>query len=194
MSLPCASAGADLLFIADPSGSIGNESYEYARRFISNVTDKLDVGENAFQVAIGIFSNVVEHSLDFVRCRDKAHAKRVAESLRYLERRTDTTSALRMAQAYSFATAQGARSRERAFARIAVLITDGFPNDEASSIRAASNFKNEGVKLFAVGVGSSISKEYLRSVASAPICSHLSAHRLSNTGVRLPNGVEDVAL
>ena len=81
MSLPCASAGADLLFIVDSSVSIGNESYEYARRFISNVTDKLDVGENAFQVAIDIFSYEVEHSLNFSGGQNKEYAKRVAESL-----------------------------------------------------------------------------------------------------------------
>ena len=173
MSLPCVSAGADILFIVDSSGSIGSAQYEYARRFISKVLDELDVGESAFQVAIDIFSNGVEHSLNFVRGRDKAHAKQVAVSLRYLYGGTDTTSALRMAQDYSFTTAHGARSKERAFARIAVLITDGFPNDEASSIQAAANLKNAGVKLFAVGVGSSISEAYLRSVASAPICSHV---------------------
>ena len=173
MSLPCASAGADILFIVDSSGSIRSDQYEYARGFISKVLDELDVGENAFQVAIDIFSDSVEHSLNFMSGRDKAYAKQVAGSLRYLDSGTDTTSALRMAQDYSFTTAHGARSRERAFARIAVLITDGFPNHRASSIQAAANLKNAGVKLFAVGVGSSISEEYLRSVASAPICSHV---------------------
>ena len=81
MSLPCASAGADLLFIVDSSGSIGNESYEYARRLISNVLDKLNFGENAFQVAIDIFSYEVEHSLNFSGGQNKEYAKRVAESL-----------------------------------------------------------------------------------------------------------------
>ena len=84
MSLPCASTGADLMFIVDSLQSIGSNQYENARRFISKMLDELDVGENAFQVAIDIFSDGVEHSLDFVSCRDKANAKRVAELLRYL--------------------------------------------------------------------------------------------------------------
>ena len=50
MSLPCASAGADSLFIVDSSGSIGSDQYEYALRFVSNALDELDIGENAFQV------------------------------------------------------------------------------------------------------------------------------------------------
>ena len=33
--------------------------------------------------------------------------------------------------------------------------------------------KNAGVKLFAVGVGSAISEDYLRNVASAPTCTHV---------------------
>ena len=78
-----------------------------------------------------------------------------------------------MARDYSFTTAHGTRSRERAFARIEVLINDGFPDDSASSILATSDLKNTGVKLFAVGVGSSISEEYLRRVASAPTCTHV---------------------
>ena len=81
MSLPCASAGADLLFIVDSSASIEERPYEYARRFISNVTDEMDVGENAFQVAIDIFSYNVTHSLNFKGGQSREYAKRVAKSL-----------------------------------------------------------------------------------------------------------------
>ena len=95
--------------------------------------------------------------------------------------RTDTTSALREAHEKSFTPAYGARSNEQAFPRIAVLITDGFPQYKNLRFEEAANFsvleadllKNEGVKLFAVGVGSAIRKEYLQSVASAPTCTHV---------------------
>ena len=74
MSLPCASADAETSCslwtrrgasgVTSTSTRVRNYQYEYARRFISKVLDELDVGENAFQVAIDIFSDSVERSLD----------------------------------------------------------------------------------------------------------------------------------
>ena len=115
MSLPCASAGADILFIVDSSGGINIDEYDLARQFISNVIDALDIGENAFQVAIDIFSEGAQHSLDFVNCSDKAKEKRVAQNLEHMNGGSDTTSALAMALNSSFTSAHGARSAMRAF-------------------------------------------------------------------------------
>lgn len=56
-STPTCAAQADIVFILDSSGSIGQTNYNKMLSFVRDVTSKFDIGPNKIQVGVEIFSD-----------------------------------------------------------------------------------------------------------------------------------------
>ena len=68
-----------------------------------------------------------------------------------------------------FTAEGGARSTDVAIPRVAVVITDGRSNINASlTIPSALAVREEGATVYSIGVGSNIDMEELQAIASSP--------------------------
>ena len=57
--------------------------------------------------------------------------------------------------------------------KIVVLVTDGYSDNNGKTLKQAKLLLQTGVKVFSVGVGSSIKVSELKAIASDPDCLHL---------------------
>ena len=82
---------------------------------------------------------------------------------------TNTADGLIRLRMEVFTTENGARTSDQAIPRVAVVITDGKSNVNASlTIPAARALRKEGVTVFSVGVGLNIRSKELEEIASSP--------------------------
>ena len=82
---------------------------------------------------------------------------------------TNTADALIKLRSEVLVTEGGARDLDKAIPRVAVVITDGRSNINASlTIPSALALRDEGVTVYSVGVGNRINFEELNAMASSP--------------------------
>ncbi|KAH7730725.1 Collagen alpha-4(VI) chain, partial [Aphelenchoides avenae] len=164
----CSNRGVDLVFVIDSSTSIGNDTFQDVRNFIKRVVGEMDIGENATQVGIIDFSDVVNVVLSLSSSEDSV--LNAVDSLSYLSENTASALALHAATS-NFA--EHARDQSEGYPRVAVLITDGAPDNTSAAIAAANRLKASGVTLFTVAVTDYITNDTnLLEMASTPKCLH----------------------
>ena len=49
--------------------------------------------------------------------------------------------------------------------KIAIIVTDGYPNDKNKALAEAQNLRNSGVRVIAIGAGSDIGENFLQDLA-----------------------------
>ncbi|XP_048057684.1 cartilage matrix protein isoform X1 [Megalobrama amblycephala] len=162
----CSNAATDVVFLIDGSKSVRPENFELVKKWINLIIDKLDVSETNAHVGLVQYSSSVKQEFPLGRYNNKKALKDAVKKMDYMERGTMTGQALNFLVDNSFAPNQGARP---GVAKVGIVFTDGRSQDYIGD--AARKAKENGFKMYAVGVGNAVEDE-LREIASEPVVDH----------------------
>ncbi|XP_062614031.1 collagen alpha-1(XIV) chain-like isoform X1 [Saccostrea cucullata] len=171
VNLVCVSAVfKDVVYIMDKSGSVKETDFDESVDFVYNVTEYLAIGSSDMQVSIVVFSSSYTEEFDLNDHTTKSDLLNAIKNLRGTSTtgRTYTYDAIDYVREYSFTSAKGGRTGAN---RTVVILTDGLSNNGTRTITAAENLRTEvGAEVFAIGIGSTVSKsnEELKGIANDP--------------------------
>lgn len=169
--LVCVSAVyKDVVYVMDRSGSVKEADFDESVDFVYNVTDYLAIGTSEMQVSIVIFSSSHTEEFDLNDFTTKADLLNAIKNLRGTRTtgKTYTYDAIDYVKDNSFTSAKGGRSGAN---RTVVILTDGLSNNFTLTVTAANELRaGLGAEVFAIGIGSTVSKsnDELKGIASDP--------------------------
>lgn len=160
----------DVVYVMDRSGSVKEADFDESVDFVYNVTDYLAIGTSEMQVSIVIFSSSHTEEFDLNDFTTKADLLNAIKNLRGTRTtgKTYTYDAIDYVKDNSFTSAKGGRSGAN---RTVVILTDGLSNNFTRTVTAADELRaGLGAEVFAIGIGSTVSKsnDELKGIASDP--------------------------
>lgn len=154
----------------DRSGSVKEADFDESVDFVYNVTEYLAIGTSEMQVSIVIFSSSHSEEFDLNDFTSKSDLLNAIKNLRGTRTtgKTYTYDAIDYVKDNSFTSAKGGRSGAN---RTVVILTDGLSNNFTRTVTAADELRaGLGAEVFAIGIGSTVSKsnDELKGIASDP--------------------------
>ncbi|KAK5891661.1 hypothetical protein CesoFtcFv8_012118 [Champsocephalus esox] len=156
---------ADIVFIVDESGSIGNENFRLMRNFLHLVVSSLDVSPKRVRVGIVTYNDVSTPQVFLNSFNNKDELLEYINILPYNGGGTNTGEALNFTRENVFIKEKGCR-KENGVQQVAVVITDGKSQDEVSE--AAITLRRTGVTIYALGIKDAIESELLEMASHPP--------------------------
>lgn len=170
----CPARGIDLSFVFDSSGSVGQRNFELEKDFAINVTRTFSIGPLDTQIAAVAYSGFARISFLLDTFNNQSSIIRALGAIEYFDipgngrPSTNTADALIRTRQEIFTPSGGARDTALGYPRITVVITDGRSNVNRSlTVPSAEALHDNGVTVFAVGVGRRIDMDELNSIASS---------------------------
>uniref|UniRef100_A0A3B4BDD7 VWFA domain-containing protein n=1 Tax=Periophthalmus magnuspinnatus TaxID=409849 RepID=A0A3B4BDD7_9GOBI len=174
-SAQCKMMPLDFVFVIDSSRSIRPSDYEKVKTFIINLLQFLDVGQDATRVGLLQYGSVVQNEFSLNTYRTKKEVERAVKNMVHLATGTMTGLALQYTMDTAFKEEEGARPEELLIPRIAMVVTDGRPQDEVEEVAAQA--RQAGIQIFAIGVGR-VDMNTLKAIGSEPHSEHV--HLVAN--------------
>ncbi|KAK2903728.1 hypothetical protein Q8A67_008441 [Cirrhinus molitorella] len=171
----CQGQPLDLVFVIDSSRSVRPDDYERVKSFIKDVLLFLNVGHRQTRVGLVQFGSVVQNEFFLNSYFEKQHMLRAVERMEHLASGTMTGLALQFMREEAFSLARGARPVHMRVPRVAMVVTDGRPQDSVEE--EAARARQDGIEVFAVGVGR-VDMATLRAIGSQPYSEHV--HLVAN--------------
>lgn len=165
----------DFVFVIDSSRSIRPSDYEKVKTFIINLLQFLEVGLDATRVGLLQYGSVVQNEFSLNTYRTRAEVERAVRDMKHLATGTMTGLALEYTMDTAFTEEQGARPAELLIPRIAMVVTDGRPQDSVEEVAAQA--RDAGIQIFAIGVGR-VDMNTLKAIGSEPHSEHV--HLVAN--------------
>ena len=161
----------DLIFVLDSSASIGTTSYQRVRTFVSNFTNGLKIGAKENQVGVIIFSDSSEIAFNLNTYHVKEDLLNAISNIRYIGGYTHTAAGLRQLVDDGFTREAGARLESATVLRLAVVMTDGRSNINATDTLIAAERVHAfrpAILVYVVGVTGNVNEVELNTIATAP--------------------------
>ncbi|KAG7232267.1 hypothetical protein INR49_009312, partial [Caranx melampygus] len=149
---------ADIVFLVDGSSSISSENFQQIQNFLRSVIRSLDIGPNKVRIGVAQYSDDPQTEFLLKAHPDKKSLLAAVERIVHQGGDTYTGKAIDFIRTEFFTS--GVRSR---VPQIAVVITDGESSDKVTE--PAQKLRNQGVIVFAIGVGEA-KKEELEDIAN----------------------------
>ena len=105
--IDCGSSIADIVFLLDSSGSVGQTNFSRMLNFTKDIINKLTIGRGAIQVGVDIYHTPVDHAFKLNRYDNAADMISHLDTLTYQGGETHTGRALRFLRQDSFNTTSG---------------------------------------------------------------------------------------
>ncbi|XP_041045249.1 matrilin-2-like [Carcharodon carcharias] len=166
----CVGKALDLVFIIDSSRSILPPDFEKVKEFINNILKFLDVGADKTRVGLVLYGSTVESVFSLKTHKKVADMMRAVKDMVHLATGTMTGLAIEYTMNVALSTHEGARPFYRNVPRVAIIVTDGRPQDKVAEVAAQA--RDSGILIFAVGVGR-VDMETLRLIGSEPHEKHV---------------------
>ncbi|MED6264092.1 Cartilage matrix protein [Characodon lateralis] len=166
----CTTRPTDLVFIIDSSRSVRPSEFEQVKVFLKNVIDGLNVGPNATRVGVVNYASRVKNEVSLKTHRTKAALVRAVSKIEPLSTGTMTGLAIQFALNAAFSEAEGARAKSPDVSKVAIIVTDGRPQDNVKEV--AQRARDAGIETFAIGVGR-VDMTTLKHMASEPLDDHV---------------------
>uniref|UniRef100_A0A8C2YLS3 Matrilin 4 n=1 Tax=Chinchilla lanigera TaxID=34839 RepID=A0A8C2YLS3_CHILA len=166
----CHTGPMDLVFVIDSSRSVRPFEFETMRQFLVGLLRSLDVGRNATRVGVIQYSSQVQSVFPLRAFSRREDMERAIRDLVPLAQGTMTGLAIQYAMNVAFSEAEGARAPEERVPRVAVIVTDGRPQDRVAEVAAQARAR--GIEIYAVGVQRA-DVGSLRAMASPPLDEHV---------------------
>ncbi|KAM4522771.1 matrilin-3a [Odontesthes bonariensis] len=166
----CRSRPLDLVFIIDSSRSVRPAEFEKCRIFLADMVDTLDVGSDATRVAVVNYASTVKIEFLLKDHFNKLDLKKAISRIEPLAAGTMTGLAIKTAVTEAFTEQSGARPRSRNISKVAIIVTDGRPQDQVEEVSAAA--RASGIEIYAVGVDRADMRS-LQLMASIPLEDHV---------------------
>ncbi|XP_076705333.1 matrilin-4 isoform X2 [Callospermophilus lateralis] len=166
----CHTGPLDLVFVIDSSRSVRPFEFETMRQFLVGLLRSLDVGLNATRVGVIQYSSQVQSVFPLGAFSRREDMERAIRALVPLAQGTMTGLAIQYAMNVAFSEAEGARPPKERVPRVAVIVTDGRPQDRVAEVAAQARAR--GIEIYAVGVQRA-DVGSLRAMASPPLDKHV---------------------
>ncbi|KAL3981224.1 hairy and enhancer of split 2/6/7 [Sarotherodon galilaeus] len=172
---PCKAIPLDFVFVIDSSRSIRPNDYEKVKTFIINLLQFLEIGHNATRVGLLQYGSVVQPEFSLRTYTTKSEVEQAVRNMEHLATGTMTGLAIQYTMETAFTEEHGARPMNLHIPRIAMIVTDGRPQDTVEEIAAQA--RQAGIQIFAIGVGR-VDMNTLRAIGSEPHSEHV--HLVAN--------------
>ncbi|XP_014909652.1 cartilage matrix protein-like isoform X1 [Poecilia latipinna] len=166
----CKTRPTDLVFIVDSSRSVRPSEFEQVKVFLTNVINGLNVGPNATRVGVVNYASRVKNEVSMKTHRTKIALVKAVSKIEPLSTGTMTGSAIQFALNVAFSEAEGARAKSPDVSKVAIIVTDGRPQDNVKDV--AQRARDAGIEIFSIGVGR-VDMTTLRQMASEPLDDHV---------------------
>ncbi|KAF4089867.1 hypothetical protein AMELA_G00043090 [Ameiurus melas] len=166
----CKSRPLDLVFVIDSSRSVRPAEFEKVKVFLSDLVDTLDVGVEATRVGLVNYASTVNIEFLLKTYANKADLKRAFSRVEPLSTGTMTGLAIKTAMEHTFTEESGARTANKNIPKVAIIVTDGRPQDKVEEVSASA--RAVGIEIYAVGVDRADMKS-LQAMASQPLDDHV---------------------
>ncbi|XP_029114560.1 matrilin-3b isoform X2 [Scleropages formosus] len=166
----CKSRPLDLVFIIDSSRSVRPAEFEKVKIFLSDMVDTLEIGQEATRVAVVNYASTVQIEFMLKMYFSKVDLKQALTRIEPLSTGTMTGLAIKTAMEKVFAEESGARPRSTNISKVAIIVTDGRPQDKVEEVSASARGSN--VEIYAIGVDRA-DMQSLRLMASQPLDDHV---------------------
>ncbi|XP_069468416.1 collagen alpha-1(XXI) chain-like [Ambystoma mexicanum] len=159
----CRTAVNDLVFIVDGSWSVGHSDFDTTKSWLVNVTSGFDIDPLYTQVAVVQYSDTPRLDISLGEHTSIEQLMPAMRAMKYMGGNTQTGQAIKFATDKVFPSSQRSNVTKK---RFAVVVTDGKSQDDV--VNFSEEAKTQNIVLFAVGVGSEITKSELVSIANKP--------------------------
>ncbi|XP_051696462.2 matrilin-3 isoform X1 [Oryctolagus cuniculus] len=166
----CKSRPLDLVFIIDSSRSVRPLEFTKVKTFVSRIIDTLDIGAAGTRVAVVNYASTVKIEFQLQTYSDKQSLKQAVARITPLSTGTMSGLAIQTAMEEVFTVEAGARGPASNIPKVAIIVTDGRPQDQVNEVAARA--RASGIELYAVGVDRA-DKESLQMMASDPLDEHV---------------------
>ncbi|KAL7876860.1 hypothetical protein SRHO_G00035030 [Serrasalmus rhombeus] len=166
----CKSRPLDLIFIIDSSRSVRPAEFEKVKVFLSDMVDSLEIGQDVTRVGLVNYASTVNIEFRLSAYHNKAQLKQAFSRIDPLSTGTMTGLAIKTAMEQAFTEGSGARPQSKNIGKVAIIVTDGRPQDKVEDVSAAA--RASGIEIYAVGVDRADMKS-LRLMASQPLDDHV---------------------
>lgn len=166
----CRNRPIDLVFIIDSSRSVRPTEFEKAKEFLQDMVDSLEIGFDSTRVGLVNYASTVQIEFPLKMHFDKSALKRALARVEPLASGTMTGMAIKTAMEKAFTVEAGARVGSKRIAKVAIIVTDGRPQDKVEEVSAAA--RASGIEIYAVGVDRA-DMTSLRLMASQPHDEHV---------------------
>ncbi|XP_001501805.3 matrilin-3 [Equus caballus] len=166
----CKSRPLDLVFIIDSSRSVRPLEFTKVKTFVSQIIDTLDIGPADTRVAVVNYASTVKIEFHLNTHSDKQSLKQAVARITPLSTGTMSGLAIQTAMDEAFTVEAGARVPSYNIPKVAIIVTDGRPQDQVNEVAARA--RASGIELYAVGVDRA-DMESLKVIASEPLDEHV---------------------
>lgn len=166
----CRNRPIDLVFIIDSSRSVRPTEFEKAKEFLQDMVDSLEIGLDSTRVGLVNYASTVQIEFPLKMYFDKSALKQALARVEPLASGTMTGMAIKTAMEKAFIAEAGARVNSAKIAKMAIVVTDGRPQDKVEEVSAAA--RQSGIEIYAVGVDRA-DMTSLRLMASQPHEEHV---------------------
>ncbi|KAL3865536.1 hypothetical protein ACJMK2_042912 [Sinanodonta woodiana] len=159
-SASCVAKIADVVFVIDSSGSIGAENFLKLKEFMKNIVRTFDIDSRYTRVAVIKYNDYPNIEFKLNNHTNLNDLLAAIDGINYTIGGTNTADAIQLMRSEGF-------DRERPAAPdIGIVITDGLSKYPTLTKAQADLAKNEGITLFAIGIGNETQQEELKNIAS----------------------------
>ena len=156
----------DLAFAIDGSGSMGDDGFSKAKRFVKTLISSFKVSNKGTHVGLIRFSTRSKLVFKFSDFYSQVDINEAIDDIEWTEGGTKTEIALRMARTQLYTAAGGTRLGDKIF-KLFILLTDGRSEYPSAVAKEALLLKQLGVHVMAVGIGKYTNKIELESIATS---------------------------
>ena len=162
----------DIVFLVDSSGSIYRNNWPTILEFMKNIVRDFSIGPNNVRIGVAIFGNDVQPIFQLNTYSTQNQILSAIDRIPFLDQTTNTPAAIRYMRTVMFTPQNGDRPNAP---NSVILITDGVPRVPADvnearrqTLQEASLAKNQGIKLFTIGIGPELTRDFLVQIANQP--------------------------
>ena len=146
------------------SSSITVKNYQKERDFVKNVADKFSVTQGKTEAGVVTYNSEANLWIRFGQYNSNEEFKTAVDKIPYWGGQTRIDNGLKMAAAGLFGAVKQARAN---LPKVLIVLTDGQQSSDPRATpleEAVLPLLQLGVKVLAVGVGSDVSRDELRSI------------------------------
>lgn len=167
----CGNKPADIIVLLDSSNSIWGPNFQTQINFVKKVTSMFDIGANRTRVGVLTYNTDVKQEIGLGDYDDKLDLTTAIGDIKQREGyNTNTFQAIRHMRQNMFK--KTFRERQNA-AKIGIIVTDGQSSNVLLTIWEAAKTKQQGIRLFAIGIGVNTNERELQGIASKPESEHV---------------------
>ncbi|KAL3856121.1 hypothetical protein ACJMK2_015314 [Sinanodonta woodiana] len=152
------------MFLMDGSDSIDQQEWEQEKSFVSRLVNDLDISKDAIHAGVVIYSADIGDHIGLTPFKPKPVLRARITTLRHPTGiSTNTAKGIERVRE----TFKSQPANRKGAQKILIVITDGSSENPQATLEQAKMAKEEGIRIFSVGVGNNIFVEELKQIASS---------------------------